>query len=409
MLRAPPKVFVLSRFFPQLACIFLPLLLQTHAHAHPIDEVRSNAILEFTSQDAQQFQLTVLLGREHLAEYTRLLRQMNQPPERDRDELARTVQKSFAIDACTLAMGPPPDERENGAWIAVHYLMHCEKPLTKLEIRRVGYSAQKTRTTLYLLVTLPGREPLRALVPPLAESMRVPLDGQAPVTGPQVARRVQPKDTAPGMLPSETLSPEQLAASRAQPNLDPPPRPVLLAWLREGALHLATGPDHLLFLLTLVVAAPAVPPLLLAVTTFSLGHLTSMALALLFHWPAPRWLDVAIGLTIALAALHARRLQTRHSLQLAGLTLLFGLIHGLGFGNGLQQLVVGYDQLLWPLLSFGLGLDLAQVLWVLTCTLLWRLLQARVRQPQSLQRRSANALIAAGALFALHALIVQIP
>ncbi len=415
----PHSLFVSQRFLPRLVLLAGLLLFQTHGLAHPIDEVRSNAILELSTEDRQHFQWTVLLGREHLNEYANLLRNMGQPPSGDRVALARTVEHAFAMDGCTIQPLPAPaagqpdprfSERENGAWIALHFAVTCQQPITELTVRRLGYSAAKTRTTLYVAVSVPGQEPVRALIPPSAEAMSVPLNGEpARMLGAPVQRKSAARDTAPGVLPSETMSAAQLAQARAEPTFHPPPAAMLVAWAREGALHLATGPDHLLFLLTLVVASPGLLTLLAAVTAFSLGHLTSMTLALLLHWPAPPWVDVAIGLTIMTAAFRARQLRTSRLAGLSLLTAAFGLIHGLGFGNGLQHLVAGYDQLLWPLVSFGLGLDAAQVTWVLLCTALWRGFLRLTPDRERTQRWSAHVLMLAGLVFAVWASVGEVP
>jgi hypothetical protein len=418
-LPASHKVFVHRRLLPRLVVLAGLLLFQTHGMAHPIDEVRSNAILEFDTADRQHFQWTVLLGRAHLDAYAQILRNMGQPPERDRVELAKTVERAFAFDGCDIHALPPPSpgqpdarfsEREGGAWIALHFAVDCTNPMTELAVRRIGYSAAKTRTTLYLAVRVAGLEAVRALVPPTAEAMVVPLDGQpARALGAPVQRKSPAKDTASGTLPSETMSKQELADATAAPQWRMPPRAMLLAWLQEGAHHLATGPDHLLFLLTLVVAATRIGTLLAAVTAFSLGHLTSMTLALLLHWPAPPCVDVAIGLTIMTAAFRARRPQTRHLWALSALTATFGLVHGLGFGNGLQRLVAGYDQLFWPLVSFGLGLDAAQVAWVLLCTALWRGVLRVSRNRERTQRFAATVLMLAGLVFAVWATVGDVP
>ncbi len=417
--RRHQPVFARLRLLPRLLVLAGLLLFQTHGMAHPIDEVRSNAILEFSTQDRQHFQWTILLGREHLTEYAKMLRNIGLPPERDRAELANTVLHGFAFDGCTSAALPPAapgqadprfSEREGGAWIGMHFAVDCAQPVQELTIRRLGYSAAKTRTTLYLAVTVAGAEPVRALVPPSAEAMTVPLNGQpARPLGAPVQRKSPAKDTAAGMSPNETMSAAQLADARAAPRLRMPPTMLLEAWAREGALHLATGPDHLLFLLTLVVASPGMAALLAAVTAFSVGHLTSMTLALLFKWPAPGWVDIAIGLTIMMAAFRARQPRASRLWSLSLLTASFGLIHGLGFGNGLQHLVAGYDQLVWPLVSFGLGLDAAQVTWVLLCTLLWRGLLRISRDRARTQRWSANVLMLAGLVFAVWASVGEVP
>ncbi len=414
-----PNLFVRSRLLPRLILLAGPLLFQTHGMAHPIDEVRSNAILELETADRQHFQWTTLLGREHLTEYAKMLRNIGLPPERDRVELAKTVEHAFAFDGCQIATLPEPppgqpdprfSEREGGAWIGMHFQVTCPQPVTELTVRRLGYSAAKTRTTLYLAVTVGGQDAVRALVPPSAEAMTVPLNGQpARALGAPVQRKSPAKDTAPGVLPSETMSAQQLAAARAEPGLRMPPLAMLQAWGREGAVHLATGPDHLLFLLTLVVASPGLATLLAAVTAFSLGHLTSMTLALVFKWPAPAWVDIAIGLTITTAAFRARAPRASHAWTLSVLTASFGLIHGLGFGNGLQHLVAGYDQLVWPLVSFGLGLDAAQVAWVLLCTVLWRGLLRLSADRARTQRLSAQVLMLAGLVFAVWASVGEVP
>ncbi len=413
------NLFVSSRLLPRLIVLSGLLLFQTHGVAHPIDEVRSNAILELSTEDLQHFQWTILLGRAHLEEYAKMLRNIGLPPERDRVELAKTVEHGFAFENCQIAQLPAPQpgqpdarfsEREAGAWIGMHFQVVCPQAMTELTVRRLGYSAAKTRTTLYVAVTVKGQNAVRALVPPSAEAMTVPLNGQpARALGAPVQRKSPALDTARGVLPSQTMSAAELAQARAVPTWHAPPWAMLRAWGREGALHLATGPDHLLFLLTLVVASPGLGALLAAVTAFSAGHLTSMTLALVFQWPAPHWVDIAIGLTIMTAAFRARQLRASRLWGLSVLTASFGLIHGLGFGNGLQHLVAGYDQLVWPLVSFGLGLDAAQVAWVLLCTLLWRAALRRSSDRVRVQRVSANVLIGAGLVFALWATVGEVP
>jgi hypothetical protein len=122
-----------------------------------------------------------------------------------------------------------------------------------------------------------------------------------------------------------------------------------------------------------------------------------MAAALWQGWSAVTWLDVVIGGTIAVSAWQARRRDGVPAWRLALTSLGFGLIHGLGFGSGLQQLAVGVDNLWWPLLSFGLGLDLAQLLWVAVTALLWRLALAG-RDVARWTATAAWLLMAAGVL-----------
>ena len=58
------------------------------------------------------------------------------------------------------------------------------------------------------------------------------------------------------------------------------------------------------------------------------------------------------------------------------LVFLFGLVHGMGFANVLQEKVKGVpkDELTVPLLGFNLGVELAQIVVILLASLLFVLL-----------------------------------
>lgn len=380
----------------------LPLLwflLPTTALAHPIDEVTGEAALDLHSPDGRDFDLTVVLSHTHLEAYTRLVRDLGLPPERDRLELARTVQHAFAFSPCEVqprTEGPIVTEEASGAMIGLHYRLTCAQPPKTLEVRRIGYRQAKTRTTLYLTVRIADRPGLQWLIPPRLESMTLDLTTGATRRGETLRGRMA-LDSGQGAMPSDTAS-ASLPASRTHAAWwQPPPALLLRAWAQEGALHLLTGWDHLLFLLTLVLAAGRLRALVLAVTAFSVGHLASMTAALLLHLPAPAWWDVLIGLTIAASAWRARQVADRQATTLALAALGFGLVHGLGFGAGLQALTGGFDRLAWPLLSFGLGLDFAQLAWVTLAWTVW--IAARRTAGDQLPRwqvTAAMALMVAG-------------
>ncbi len=50
--------------------------------------------------------------------------------------------------------------------------------------------------------------------------------------------------------------------------------------------------------------------------------------------------------------------------------LFFGLIHGLGFSNYLRSLLGAEDNILWPLFSFNLGIEIGQLIIVSTFLLI---------------------------------------
>jgi len=160
-----------------------------------------------------------------------------------------------------------------------------------------------------------------------------------------------------------------------------------------GAEHIATGTDHLLFLLVLLLVAPvaaasgawrAAKPtrgtlLALAriVTAFTLGHSATLALGVLGGVSLPSALvEAAIAASILITALHALRpLFARREALVAGL---FGLVHGLAFASTLQGRDLGVAQAAWTLFGFNLGIELAQ-LGLLALVLPWLLLAAQTR------------------------------
>lgn len=383
-----------------LACLLLPCVLVPAAWAHPIDEVLGEAALELRSPDGRAFDLTITLSRAHLDNYTRLMKDLGLPAHQDRETLADTVQHAFAFAPCqvqTRQDGPRSTDEANGALVAVHARVICAQVPTQLEVRRIGYRQTRTRTTLYVTVAVADKPMIQLLIPPRLESMTVDLDTGRTRAGAAVRGTVR-QDTGEGVLPTDAAQ----ATGLPQPGVrapwwQPPSKVLVKAWAWEGVHHLMTGWDHLLFLLTLVLAAGRWRTLIMAVTAFSLGHVTSMTLALLLHVLAPPWWDVLIGLTIAVSAWRARAVPERDPRQVAAAALAFGLIHGLGFGAGLQALTGGYDRLAWPLLSFGLGLDVAQMLWITLGWLMWR----QARQLAGLQwprwqAGTALALVVAG-------------
>ncbi len=136
-----------------------------------------------------------------------------------------------------------------------------------------------------------------------------------------------------------------------------------------GFDHFRAGADHLLFLalVALGVARRRGPwravlrRLALLTLVFSLGHSLSLALAAGGVASVPLgWVEICIAVTVLLAAVHAVRPSL--TLRAEGLVVLgFGFIHGFGFAGTLQELRFAGLDLVLPVLSFNLGLEVAQV------------------------------------------------
>lgn len=146
-----------------------------------------------------------------------------------------------------------------------------------------------------------------------------------------------------------------------------PARELGARYLRLGVWHIATGVDHLLFVAALVLLLRG-RRLLRTLTAFTVGHSLTLAaagLALIALPPPPVEVLIALSVVFLARELVAPRedsLTLRHpTLIAAG----FGLLHGLGFAGALGELGLPAGQVPLALLSFNVGVELGQALWVL--------------------------------------------
>lgn len=199
----------------------------------------------------------------------------------------------------------------------------------------------------------------------------------------------------------------------------------LVDYLLLGVEHIATGWDHLAFVLGLLLLATSWRELALLVTSFTLAHSVTLALAVLgVVRPEPGAVEALIGFSIALIAAENAWLlggrgrwvpgvtvailamlgaagaagaaslspATAAGLALftachfallgrasrpgrlrAGVAFGFGLVHGFGFAGILTELELPTDRLVPALFGFNLGVELGQLAVVAVCwpLLLW--------------------------------------
>lgn len=147
-------------------------------------------------------------------------------------------------------------------------------------------------------------------------------------------------------------------------SLDERPRSSLGAWVRIGAEHVVFGPDHLAFVMgLLLVVGLRRGPLIATITAFTVGHSVTLALAtfgLLRLASAPVEATIAASvLLVAREATHDEPTVTRRLPWIvAGL---FGLVHGLGFAGALADLGLPRGAEGWALLGFNLGVEAGQL------------------------------------------------
>ncbi len=223
-------------------------------------------------------------------------------------------------------------------------------------------------------------------------------------------------------------------------------------YIALGLEHIVTGPDHIAFLLGLILVSGRFRDLALVITGFTLGHSVTLALAVT-GWlrPAPELIDVLIALTIGLvgaenvvratqragwvaagvgllllamaglslngvgrlplplllgAALFApcyllltASLRDAAPLR-AGVTAVFGLIHGFAFANDLIEMRLPAGRLAELLFGFNLGVELGQlsiVALLLGCAAL--LVKLRLAWPRPLVADSVSAALVGLSVF----------
>ena len=147
------------------------------------------------------------------------------------------------------------------------------------------------------------------------------------------------------------------------------PDSVFVGYLQLGFDHILEGLDHLLFVLGLLLLATSPRLLLETVTSFTVGHSVTLALASLGIAQVPsRPVEVLIALSILVLAVELARGPQAHPTLLRrfpwAMAFLFGLLHGLGFAGALAEIGLPPDDLPLALLSFNLGIEGGQLAFV---------------------------------------------
>lgn len=135
-------------------------------------------------------------------------------------------------------------------------------------------------------------------------------------------------------------------------------------FLRLGVEHIFTGYDHLAFLLGLLVATATLGSLVRIITSFTIAHSITLALATFNVIILPtRLTESLIALSIGYVA--AENLLDFRAMKRYYITFLFGLVHGFGFSNVLREMDLPKSSLALSLFSFNAGVEIGQITFVL--------------------------------------------
>ncbi len=151
----------------------------------------------------------------------------------------------------------------------------------------------------------------------------------------------------------------------------------VLGYVQLGFQHILFGPDHLLFVLGLMLIVSGRWMLVKTLTAFTVAHSITLTLATLGHVAVPvAPLEAAIALSILFLGLEVVRtwrgdtsFTLRHPWVVA---FAFGLLHGFGFASGLAAVGLPKDEIPIALLLFNVGVELGQFAFVLVLLLLAR-------------------------------------
>ena len=153
---------------------------------------------------------------------------------------------------------------------------------------------------------------------------------------------------------------------------------VFTTFTASGIHHIAIGPDHILFIIGLLLLGGRLTRLLAIVTAFTLGHSMTLALATLqIVDPPARVIEPAIALSIVYVGADNLLTGTKDRDVRAWVALLFGLVHGFGFASVLRETGLPDRALGMSLFSFNLGVEIGQAMIVVVVSAALALVRQR--------------------------------
>ncbi len=185
-----------------------------------------------------------------------------------------------------------------------------------------------------------------------------------------------------------------------------------LGYLRLGVQHILLGVDHLLFVLGLLLIVSDRWTLLKTITSFTVAHSLTLAIATLGYASAPLPpLNAAIALSILFLGPEIARtwrgessFTIRHPWVVA---FAFGLLHGFGFASGLSAMGLPKAEIPLALLLFNAGVELGQLAFVGGVVLLLRSFRVlEIRWPRVVERLPGYAVGSLGAYWTLQRTLI---
>lgn len=136
---------------------------------------------------------------------------------------------------------------------------------------------------------------------------------------------------------------------------------VVKEFIPAGVYHIFTGPDHVLFIVGLLLMGGTLLRLLSIVTAFTIAHSITLSLAALnVTNPSPRLIEPAIALSIIYVGIDNLMVGKTGRDVRAWIAFFFGFVHGFGFAGVLREFGLPREALGWSLFSFNFGVEIGQ-------------------------------------------------
>jgi hydrogenase/urease accessory protein HupE len=170
-----------------------------------------------------------------------------------------------------------------------------------------------------------------------------------------------------------------------------------------GIEHIIFGFDHLLFVLALVLLIHDRWMLIKTITAFTLAHSITLVGATLGYFSLPQKpVEATIALSIAFVASELikmrageRRLSEAYPWIVA---FTFGLLHGFGFAGALREIGLPQSDVPLALLTFNLGVEAGQLMFVAAVLIANRAVGSLVKIPIAPARAAAAYVIGTAAM-----------
>lgn len=133
-------------------------------------------------------------------------------------------------------------------------------------------------------------------------------------------------------------------------------------FVAAGIGHILAGPDHILFLIGLLLLGGSLRRLALVVSAFTIAHSVTLTVAALRVFsPSPGLVEPLIALSIVYVGVDNLMVRDGRDVRV-WIAFAFGLVHGFAFAGVLREMDLPPRALGWSLFSFNAGVEIGQLL-----------------------------------------------